>query len=52
MEQFGREWEQQPEYRQLQIRGTWRSEDRQKYDAENERLTTALRNSYRTSVNI
>ena len=52
MEQFGREWEQQPEYRQLQLRSTWRAEDRQKYDAENERLTTALRNSYRTSVNV
>ena len=52
MEQFGREWEQQPEYRQLQLRSTWRAEDRQKYDAENERLTTALKNSYRTSVNV
>ena len=42
----------QPEYRQLQLRGTWRAEDRVKYDAENERLTQALKNSYRTSVSV
>ena len=52
IEQFEREWEQQPEYRQLQLRGTWRTEDRVKYDAENERLTQALKNSYRTSVSV
>ena len=52
MEQFGREWEQQPEYRQLKLRREWRAEDRQKYNAENERLITALKNSYRTSVSI
>mgnify|MGYP006973123930 CR=1 FL=1 len=52
MEQFGREWEQQPEYRQLRLRGDWRVHDRVKYDAENERLITALKNSYRTSVSI
>ena len=52
MEQFGREWEQQPEFRQLKLRREWRANDRQKYDAENERLITALKNSYRTSVNI
>ncbi len=52
IEQFEREWEQQPEYRQLQLRRTWRTEDRVKYDAENERLTQALKNSYRISVNV
>lgn len=52
IEQFEREWEQQPEYRQLQLRGDWRVTDRIKYDAENERLTQALKNSYRTSVSI
>ena len=52
MEQFGREWEQQPEFRQLKLRREWRANDRQKYDAENERLITALKNSYRTSVSI
>lgn len=52
IEQFEREWEQQPEYRQLQLRGTWRADDRVKYDAENERLTQALKNSYRTSVSV
>lgn len=52
IEQFEREWEQQPEYRQLQLRRTWRTEDRVKYDSENERLTQALKNSYRTSVSI
>ena len=52
VEQFGREWEQQPEYRQLRLRGDWRVNDRVKYDAENERLITALKNSYRTSVSI
>lgn len=52
IEQFEREWEQQPEYRQLQLRGDWRVNDRIKYDAENERLTQALKNSYRTSVSI
>ena len=52
MEQFGREWEQQPEYRQLRLRGDWRVNDRVKYDAENERLTQALKNSYRTSVSV
>ena len=52
IEQFEREWEQQPEYRQLQLRGDWRVTDRIKYEAENERLTQALKNSYRTSVSI
>lgn len=52
IEQFEREWEQQPEYRQLKLRGEWRTGDRVKYDAENERLTQALKNSYRTSVSI
>lgn len=52
MEQFGREWEQQPEFRQLKLRREWRANDRQKYDVENERLITALKNSYRTSVSI
>ena len=52
IEQFEREWEQQPEYRQLQLRGDWRTIDRVKYDAENERLTQALKNSYRTSVSV
>ena len=45
-------WEQQPEYRQLRLRGDWRVNDRVKYDAENERLTQALKNSYRTSVSV
>ena len=44
--------EQQPEYRQLRLRGDWRVHDRVKYDAENERLTQALKNSYRTSVSV
>ena len=52
IEQFEREWEQQPEYRQLRLRGDWRVNDRVKYDAENERLTQALKNSYRTSVSV
>ena len=52
IEQFEREWEQQPEYRQLRLRGDWRVHDRVKYDAENERLTQALKNSYRTSVSV
>lgn len=52
IEQFEREWEQQPEYRQLKLRGEWRTGDRVKYDAENERLTQALKSSYRTSVSI
>lgn len=52
IEQFEREWEQQPEYRQLQLRGEWRTDDRIKYDAENERLMQALKNSYRTSVSV
>lgn len=52
IEQFEREWEQQPEYRQLKLRGEWRTGDRVKYDAENERLTQALKNSYRTSVSV
>lgn len=52
IEQFEREWEQQPEYRQLQLRGEWRMNDRVKYDAENERLTQALKNSYRASVSV
>lgn len=52
IEQFEREWEQQPEYRQLKLRAEWRTGDRVKYDAENERLTQALKNSYRTSVSI
>ena len=52
IEQFEREWEQQPEYRQLKLRGEWRTGDRVKYDAENERLTQALKNRYRTSVSI
>lgn len=52
IEQFEREWEQQPEYRQLQLRRQWRTGDRVKYDSENERLTQALKNSYRTSVSI
>ena len=52
IEQFEREWEQQPEYRQLKLRGEWRTGDRVKYDAETERLTQALKNSYRTSVSI
>lgn len=34
IEQFEREWEQQPEYRQLRLRGDWRVNDRVKYDAE------------------
>ena len=42
IEQFEREWEQQPEYRQLRLRGDWRVNDRVKYDAENERLAQAL----------
>ena len=52
IEQFEREWEQQPEYRQLRLRGDWRVNDRVRYDAENERLTQALKNSYRTSVSV
>ena len=52
IEQFEWEWEQQPEYRQLRLRGDWRVNDRVKYDAENERLTQALKNSYRTSVSV
>ena len=44
IEQFEREWE--------QLRGDWRVNDRVKYDAENERLTQALKNSYRTSVSV
>ena len=52
IEQFEREWEQQPEYRQLRLRGDWRGNDRGRYDAENERLTQALKNSYRTSVSV
>ena len=47
IEQFEREWEQQPEYRQLRLRGDWRVNDRVKYDAENERLTQmCIRDSY------
>ena len=52
IEQFEWEWEQQPEYRQLRLRGDWRVNDRVRYDAENERLTQALKNSYRTSVSV
>ena len=52
MEQLNGNEEQQPEYRQLRLRGEWRANDRVKYDAENERLITALKNSYRTSVSI
>ena len=36
IEQFEWEWEQQPEYRQLRLRGDWRVNDRVRYDAENE----------------
>lgn len=50
IEQIGREWEMQPEYRQLQLRREWRGSDRVKYDTENERLTAALKNSYRSSI--
>ena len=52
IEQFEREWEQQPEYRQLKLRKDWRTSDRVRYDAENERLLQALKNSYRTSVSV
>ena len=44
-------WEERPEYRRLKQREEWRDgSERQKYYDENDRITQALKNSYRSCV--
>lgn len=50
IEKLAQEWEQQPEYLRLYNRRELRGTDRQKYYEENERLTQALKSSYRRST--
>ncbi len=50
LERIKAEWMQQPEYWKLQDRKEWRGSDRQRYYDDNDALTQALKNSYRSSV--